>query len=100
MSEENRPGTARENLIDTNWQIDDQNRLLSRGLLVFRYSEVIRVEVGGRVPTKWEKLLPGGTFAEVIDADQIKELNNALHFRLAILEDPRAQQQLTQKAGR
>jgi hypothetical protein len=85
----------KENTIDTKWQLDEQNRLLSRGLLVFRYREFAKAEVGGWAPIKWEKQLTSGMFVEVIDADQIKELNNALRFRLAILEDPTARDRFT-----
>src|SRR3984957_5775453 len=96
MSGEKRAGgSAQENLIDTNWQLDEQNHLLSRGFLVFRYSGFMKVEGTAWTPTKWEKLLTTGTFVEVTDADQIKELNNALSFRIAILEDLEARQRLT-----
>jgi hypothetical protein len=84
-----------EKTIETNWMLDEQNRLLSRGLIVFRYTESAKAEAGEWSPIKWEKLLPSGLFVEITDADQIKDLNNALRPRLAIAEDPKARQALS-----
>ena len=80
-----------EKTMDTIWMLNDQNRLLSRGGLVFRYSFIGKVEgLGELSPIKWEKLLPSGTFVEVAVSDAIRRLNDALQFRLAVLEDSKA----------
>jgi hypothetical protein len=78
-----------EKTIDNVWVLDDQNRLLSRGGLCFRYSTVGKIfdERSGWTRITWEKLLPSGTWIPVTDTDTIDALNDALRVRLARLED-------------
>lgn len=75
--------------IDNVWVLDDQDRLLSRGGLCFRYSMILRAYDArfGWGPIAWEKQLPNGDFAPETNPETVEQLNSALRVRLARLED-------------
>jgi hypothetical protein len=78
-----------EKTIDNCWVLDDQNRLLSKGGLDFRYTVAGKMHSkrSGWASVNWEKLLATGTWIPVTDLGAIDELNSALRMRIAHLED-------------
>ena len=86
---------GQEKMIDASvWTLNDQERLLSRGMLVFRYSPIRVERVGFSTPVEWEQQRANGEFELVADPNLIKELNSALRVREAVLEDSTARKVL------
>lgn len=79
------------NTMDTTWTLNNADRLLSKGGLTFRYSFLGKAGLprGEMTPVAWEKQLPSGEFMRVTESELIRQLDSALGYRLAVLEDNR-----------
>lgn len=87
---------GQEKMIDASvWMLNDQERLLSRGMLVFRYSPIRVMRDLFSTPVEWERQRANGEFEPVTELSLIKELNSALHVREAVLEDSTARRVLS-----
>ena len=80
-----------EKTIDMHWRLHAEDRLLKRGGAVYRYSHNgMMNDRRDLVPVEWEEQLLNGAFLKVTDPDLIRQLNDAVQVRLAVLADPEA----------